>query len=288
VTSPRRRLDALTSTLGARERALFILRRWCAEEPWDTRLRDLMPEEQREEYDRITQAVEGASETFHGICAAWVEWLTNADQEMAWLECLAAFLAREKALLKVLKTRGLRVTEGNARSRPAAARDTVPIPSMPPPARGFKRELPQLWGKPTQDDPPVPPNWQAAARTLADELKACVLVRWREAAAMEQVLDEMAEALGEPLVHHAVREALVACERKVLDLYEASQRFTGRYSLPEPTEEEIGKFRGWANVEALRAIGGQAEPKRGRRDWLGREEREELERLEADVRKRSR
>ena len=36
MTTPGRRLDALEGTLGARERAFFVLRRWCADEPWDT------------------------------------------------------------------------------------------------------------------------------------------------------------------------------------------------------------------------------------------------------------
>jgi len=281
VTAPeRRRIDALTSSLGAKERALYILRRWCEDEPWDTRLRDLMPEDQRDEYERIARAVEGASNALIQLCGMWIEWLVNADLTMAWLECLAGYLAREKALVRALRGKGVRVIEqGDVRR----AKDVLVLPAMPAPGRGFRREMPHIVSVAVGEEEPAPADWPTAVVALAEDVKRAVVLRHRELAALHVALAEVEEALGEQLVHYKVVEAVAACEQKVADLHAASQRLTGRYTLEPPTQADLEKLRSWANVEETVALDLRPEAKRGRRDWTRPAEVTELEELEAEI-----
>ena len=119
--------------MSPRDRVVAVLRRWCAGEEWDRRLVDLMPEADREEYDRLARAVEEANQNWETDLAFWCEWLHQTDLMLAWLECLSAYQAREQVLLSALPVR-----------RSKSKREVLPIRPVSP--RGFVRDTPRMWG----------------------------------------------------------------------------------------------------------------------------------------------
>ena len=143
MTTADRRLDAVTTGLTVRERALLALGYWHRDEEPDERLLKYMPPEQKDEFERLLNAVENANGQLYSDSSIWCEWLQQADIEMAWLECLAGLLARQAQLVAALKAVGVTAREETNAAR-RSRRQAVNLRPMPTPRRGFCRDLPRL------------------------------------------------------------------------------------------------------------------------------------------------
>ena len=114
-----RRLDQVESALSGRDRARLAVQAASNGEEPDERLDRYCPASERGQFEAIKKAVtKGITETWQRVLFE-IEWLNNDDVSLGWLECIAAFLAREKALKKL------------------AGAQAKSIPAMPPLGRGF-------------------------------------------------------------------------------------------------------------------------------------------------------
>ena len=71
MTTADRRLDAVTTGLTARERAILTIGIWNRSEEPEDRLLKYMPPEQKEEFERLVKAVENANDEFWSDCSLW-------------------------------------------------------------------------------------------------------------------------------------------------------------------------------------------------------------------------
>lgn len=277
-----RRLDAVADGLTARERAIIAISSSNRDEQPDERLIKYMPADQEDEFNRLVTAVEHAVDEFWSNCILWCEWINHADLEMAWLECLASMLDRESQLVAALKTHGVTVRGGTKPSR-QSRRPALVLRPMRIPGRGFRRDVPLLFGTLVHEEPPPPEHWRAAVSALSSSVREAVEVRWKELAATEIVLAEMAEAFGADCCHQKLRASLDAVRAKLVELYEAIIPFTGSFSLPEPEEHFLRGTRDHVEWQAFKgssdAIGDVTIA--SSRSWLKENDRLALEALEA-------
>lgn len=255
-----RRLDQVESALSGRDRARLAVQAASNGEEPDERLDRFCPAAERGQFEAITKAVaKGLTETWQRVLFE-IEWLNNDDISLGWLECIAAFLAREKALKKL------------------AGAQAKSIPAMPPPGRGFLRDLPLLWG--VLIDPPEhgPATWEEAVTFLSAEIRRGVEIRWRCLRAYEEGFSAASEALGVEISHPDVTKGLVALRTKVLDLHAALQRFD-QFELPEPEEREREMVRSFWDMEVLREKG---DGRSSERSSMWQSKREELETWEQE------
>ena len=94
----------------------------------------------------------------------------------------------------------------------------------------------------------------------------------------EAVFDELAQAMGEPLIHHAVRELLDGLRDSVLRLTADMQYLDEEFQLPEEPGEHGGTLR-----ESLdwQVIHGTPTEKHAR-EWMRAKQQEELEAWERE------
>lgn len=257
MTVPEKRLDAATDALTARERAILILRPWIAGGEGDDRLRKHMPAEQKAEVARIEKAINEYNQYLFQTLSYVVEWLWNADVELAWLECLDGFVKRENA-----------------------SRGHHSLPALPSPGRAFTRDLPMLFGQLVVDDDERPPsNWDEARAWLAHDIGRTLKLRWGEYVAWHQVRAELEEIMGEEMQHLELREHIETIGRKVKEMHAVLEGLVGEVELGPPTDEQLGVARSHLHDwDALKpgpppghAIG---------RPWMPREELADLEALE--------
>jgi hypothetical protein len=289
VTSADRRLDALTTGLTVRERALLALGYWHRDEEPDERLLKYMPPEQKDEFERLLNAVENANGQLYSDSSIWCEWLQQADIEMAWLECLAGLLARQAQLVAALKAVGVTAREETNAAR-RSRRQAVNLRPMPTPRRGFCRDIPRLCGVIVIEEPSPPDNWEDAVRSLATSVRQELEVRWQELAATEVTLGQLAEAFGADCCHPSLRDVLDALRKKVVDLYQAVLPFTVPFALPEPAERYLENARGRVDWDALK-LAADADAvllSVDKRAWLRQEERIALEEIEAQWKEEAR
>jgi hypothetical protein len=255
-----RRLDRVESALSGRDRARLAVQAASNGEEPDERLDRYCPASERGQFEAITKAVtKGITETWQRVLFE-IEWLNNDDVSLGWLECIAAFLAREKALKKL------------------AGAQAKSLPPLPPPGRGFLRDVPLLWG--VLLDPPEhgPATWEEAVTFLTGELRRGVEIRWRSLRAYEDSLAMASAALGVTIAHPDLTKAMEAIRTKVLDLHAALQRFE-RFDLPEPEERERETVRGFWDMEVLREKG---DGRSSERSSMWQSKREELEAWEQE------
>ena len=174
-----------------------------------------------------------------------VEWAHTEDVTMAWLEILAAFVARE-------------------RIRPPGRGK---LPALPSPGRGFVRDLPMTWGEKCGEDDPLPENWEAAVETLTRQMRRAVDLRWRGVLAFQEAIVLGGEAFGHDVVITRVREAVAALRAKVLDLHQAMQPFV-TFDLPELTPEEHQQASEYFDLAVLGSSTGTQGPRE--RMWPAR------------------
>ena len=259
-----RRLDQVESALSGRDRARLTVQTLSNGEEPDERLDRHCPASERAQFEAIKNAVaKGITEVWQRVIFE-IEWLNNDDISLGWLECIAAFLAREKALKKL------------------AGAQAKSIPAMPPPARGFLRDVPLLWG--VLVDPPEhgPATWEEAVTFLTGEVRHGVEIRWRNLRAYEDGFAMASAALGVTIAHPDLTKAMEAIRTKVLDLHAALQRFE-RFELPEPGEREREMVRGFWDLEVLREKGDGRSSERSSMWQSQREELEAWEREQAEL-----
>ncbi len=282
MTTADRRLDAVTTGLTARERAILTIGIWNRSEEPEDRLIKYMPPEQKEEFERLVKAVENANDEFWSDCSLWCEWIQQADIELAWLESISAVFARQAKLVAALKVQGVAVREEAKASRLASSRQALILPPMPPPGRGFHRDIPRLLGVALHEEDPPPENWEGAIRSLSDSVREAVEVRWQDLAATEIALGELAEAFGADCCNPKLREVLDAVRRKLLDHYASVLLFTGPFRLPEPAERFLEIARSRVDWDAFKSKEDQATShQQSQRAWLSQEQRAALEEIEA-------
>ena len=256
MTTTGKRLDDITLGLTVRERVLLAIRPWLAdEEPADGLARNC-PEPDRQEMERLFHAIERGNQLLGDSVAFSLEWANSEEITMAWLECLAAFLARE-------------------RRRPPGGRG---LPDLPPPGRGFVRDLPMTRGRQIGEDDPLPDTWERALETLILQMRRNVEVRWRGVLIFEEAFALGSAAFGHDIVHARMRVAVVALRAKVLDLHQAMQPF-GAFVLPVLTPAEHQQASDYFDLAALRSAGGAQGP----RERLHVTTREKLDAEEATL-----
>jgi hypothetical protein len=282
MTTADRRLDAVTTGLTARERAILTIGIWNRSEEPEDRLIKYMPPEQKEEFERLVKAVENANDEFWSDCSLWCEWIQQADIELAWLESISAVFARQAKLVAALKAQGVAVRE-EAKAARRSSQQALILPPMPTPGRGFHRDIPRLLGVALHEEDPPPENWEGAIRSLSDSVREAVEVRWQDLAATEIALEELAEVFGADCCHPKLREVLDAVRRKLLDHYEAALLFATPFRLPEPAERYLENARGRVDWEAFKSKEEQAtsHQQQSQRAWLSQEQRAALEEIEA-------
>jgi hypothetical protein len=146
---------------------------------------------------------------------------------------------------------------------------------------GFNRALPMVYGKrASEEDDPLPGNWQEARERLLGDLQEAVQVRWGEYVAARLVQEELRSELGEEMVHLEVRELLDVVGQKVSELKEAVELLAGPIELPHPTEEHLATARSYADWAALKPPPPPPGQNNGRL-WMPAAELAELEALEA-------
>ena len=256
MTTTEKRLDDLVLGLTVRERVLLAIRPWLAgEEPADGLARNC-PEPDRPEMERLFHAIERGNQLLGEAVAFSLEWANTEDVTMAWLECLAAFVARERV-------------------RPQGGRG---LPALPPPGRGFVRDLPMTWGRKVGEDDPIPESWEEALETLTRQMRSAVETRWRGVLGFEEAFALGSAAFGHDIVHARMRVAVVALRAKVLDLHQAMQLFAA-FALPELSVEDHEQASAYFDLAALRGAGGAQGP----RERLHVTTREKLDAEEATL-----
>ena len=261
MTTTEKRLDDLSLRLSVRERVILALRPWLAgEEPPDTLARNC-PEPERPEMERLFHAIERGNQLLGDTLAFSLEWANSEDITMGWLECLAAFVARE-------------------RTRPPRERG---LPALPRPGRGFVRDLPMSWGRKVGEDDPLPETWDEAVETLTRQMRKSIEIRWRSVLTVEEAFALGCAAFGHEVVHATLRNGLAALRAKVLDLHRAMQPFEA-FVLPSLAPEDHQRANEYFDLDALRAAGDAKGPRERR--WpskLAEVEAEEA-RLAAELR----
>ena len=282
MTTADRRLDALTTGLTARERAILVIGLLHRAEEPDERLLKYMPPEQKDEFERVVRAVENANDEFWSDCGPWCEWIQQADIALAWLESIDALFARQAQLVAALKVHGVAVREEAKTTRRSSLQALILSP-MPTPTRGFRRDVPRLLGVAIGEEEPPPEDWKSAVTCLAASVREAVEVRWQELAATEIALGELSQAFGADCCHPSLRDTLDAVRKKVIDLYQAALSFTAPFALPEPAERYLENARGRVDWDALKSPEQAAAgvTPQDRRAWLGKDARAALEEIEA-------
>ena len=254
MTTTEKRLDDLALGLTVRERVLLAIRPWLAgEEPADDLPRNC-PEPDRPEMEGLFHAIERGNQLLGDAVAFSLEWANSEEITFAWLECLAAFVARE-------------------RTRPLPKRA---LPDLPPPGRGFVRDLPMTHGRRIGEDDPVPATWEEAVETLTAQMRRALETRWLGVLMFEQAFALGCAAFGHDVVHARMRNAVVALRAKVLDLHHAMQPFEG-FTLPELSADDHEQAQGYFDLAALR----ETSEAKGRREQLWPAQLAEVEAEEA-------
>ena len=150
-----KRLNDLALGLTVRERVALAVRPWLAGEVSAHDLARNCPEADRQEMEAFFHAIEGGNQLLGDAVAFSLEWSNAEEITFAWLDCLAAFLARE-------------------RTRPLPKQA---FPDLPPPGRGFVRDLPMAHGRQVGEDDPIPHTWEEALETLTRQMRSAVETR---------------------------------------------------------------------------------------------------------------
>ena len=224
-----KRLDDLALGLTVRERVALAIRPWMAGEVFTHDLARNCPEADRQEMEGLFHAIEHGNQLLGDSIAFSLEWLNAEEITFAWLECLAAFVTRERT-----------------RSLPKRA-----LPNLPPPGRGFVRDLPMAHGQRVGEDDPVPATWEEAVKTLTCQMCRAVDLRWRGAVMFEEACALGCDAFGHDIVHVRLRNPVVVLRAKVLDLHQAMQPFEA-FALPELSAEDHEQALEYFDLSALR------------------------------------
>jgi hypothetical protein len=251
-----RRLDLLTSELTGKQRAVLCLRAWCQGEKVDDRVVRYCPPADKPEMDRICEAVEEGNGRIHQGLIMLLEWTANMESDLEWLKVLTLYQEHAASLEQVAKK---------------------PVEALPPPWKS-ERQVPLGWGVLTNLDDPTPKDWAEFRELTRLGIQRNLRRRWQEVLSYDRTFAELAEALGEELVHFEVRERLEWLRESILRLHSKLEALGVPFELPEPEEAQLTTSRGHFDWAALRAV-----PKeKHAREWMHPKQQEELESWERE------
>lgn len=110
----------------------------------DSRLREQVPADQKDEYDRVNGAVDNANTNLNWALVFEQLYLFETEIQLAWLESLAPALEPVRILEQALKARGVRVREGSPRKAKGDKDAEVIVPPIPVATRGFDLREPAV------------------------------------------------------------------------------------------------------------------------------------------------
>jgi hypothetical protein len=77
-----RRLEAVSDSLGGRERAVLYLRAWATGQATEAELKQLQPRRPDAEFDGVVQAVEQVNNAIYQNAVFWLEWTVNTTHDV--------------------------------------------------------------------------------------------------------------------------------------------------------------------------------------------------------------
>lgn len=233
-------LDTLASVLTPRERSVIWLRAWCAEEKPDHRLARYCPSQDRAAFDRIVGAVERGNSETHGQLVMLLEWLAKTESEIHWLRIFDLHTAQVREMEKLTGKRA---------------------PKLPAPWN-TNRQVPIGWGQLIDPDRPAATSWEEFREMSWRDAKQSLEVRWQDLAMFKEVLNEVEQVFGEPLVHHGVGEKLGWYEDALKRL---SGEFEGELDPALPDPEKVAGLR---ELFGLDELGDEHDPRAGMHETL--------------------
>jgi hypothetical protein len=202
--------------------------------------------------DRIRRAVEHASNEAHGSLIILLEWTANTEASIHSFRVLCAFQERLAALEAVAK------------------KETRPLP----PPWETSRKVPLGYGRLAREEPlEAAKDWTEFRYRCLGDIEEALTFRWRDVLGYEAVFDEMAQAMGEPLIHRAVRELLDGLRDSVLRLTLDTQCLDEEFQLPEEPGEHGGMLRESIDWQVIHG----APKEKHAREWMHPSRQEELE-----------
>lgn len=247
-----RKLDALTSVLTARQRAILRLRAWCADEEPDDRLIRLCPPQDKAEMDRIVRAVEHANGEANGALILWLEWLANTESDLHWHRALSLFHRRQVQLEQVAR-------------KPVAP---LPLPW------DHERLVPLGWGRLVHDEEPgAAPDWAEFVRRSGDALRVALSLRWRDVRATEAAFARLTSIMGEELIHAETKRLLEGLREHTLRLRDEMVAFGEACDLPSEFGDHIAYVQESIDWPAVQVV----PPEKHAREWMAESQRQELE-----------
>ncbi|MEO8538150.1 MAG: hypothetical protein ABI577_00300, partial [bacterium] len=252
-----RRLDALTSELTARERAVLWLRAWRQGEKVDERVVRFCPPQDKPEMHRICAAVEHASDEARGLLIILLEWMANAELEFHLVRIARAYGAYVESLEAVAKK---------------------PVPPLPAPW-DTSRAVPIGWGRLIQhEERRTPKDWEQFRRYSLASVEEALALRWWDVLSMESVFDDIEAAIGEPLMHQESAALLDGLRDAIFKLAEEVSIFDEEFSLTGASGDHIDTLRLAVDWDAIRGT-----PKeKHAREWMHEKQRQELETWERE------
>lgn len=251
-----RKLDALTSVLTARQRAILGVKAWVAGEQADARLERMCPPHDLAEMQGITRAVAKGNTEINSMVIFLLEWVAQNEVQIHWLRSLQPFLARDKAL-------------------PAQARRL--LPSLPRPW-DTERKTHLGYGRLEHLNEPDAATWEQFAVRLVRDIADAIQKRWQDYLQCEAALESASKALGTDVVHMEIRQTLDHYRAAVLNLVEQF-RLAGHTVVLPQFDMEVASFATQAfNLDVLRELPAEKHP----REWLHERGLAELEEWEKE------
>lgn len=231
MSSTDKRLDRLLPALSAKERALLALRQWKEGKEPDRQVVNSVPLAQASEYNRYIGMVRAAGGDLSHYIAIVHGLIGQLDLRYAWLMTLLLWSHNVEALKPHL--RDCR----SAAMRRALSHAPLGLFEVPGTEPGDAQER----------------SMDGLGRLLIDTIVERVNGRWQELRAVDIVLDELSEELGdEDLLHAEVRELWADGKQTLEELVEGMAHLGVEIARDEPPAELLGRLREIARHEIER------------------------------------
>jgi hypothetical protein len=230
VTSKDHRLDRLSSSLTAKERALLVLRSWKAGEDEDPSWRFSMPDSQAPSFNRYIELMNGVNVHLKPLLVVLNLELEKLGLRVGWLVTFHLWYLSYENL----------AGEFEYRTGEPPLPTALKPPALPPllyPAELQERLACEL--------AKVEPNKMDEVVTEHKRvLREGVLEQGAYLRAAQLAVDEVAEAFdGEDPALPVVRELIDRAVEKLEDLREGAESYVGPLEHEEPDEEVVGRMR---------------------------------------------
>lgn len=206
-----RKLDALTSALTSRQRAILVLSAWLRGETADERLYRFCPPADLAEFEAMRRAVNRGNELLRQTGAYLLEWIAQIEMQIHWLRTLEMYQRREKAIASPVRK------------------------TLPPLLSVWEtsRQTARAFGRHVSDEEPEPRTWEEFSARLARTLLNAIQQRWQDYLQGKAALEEASEALGIDATHRVVRELFERLEDDILRLARMMGEAGHAVKLPE-------------------------------------------------------